>query len=201
MDAPLEEWDTDTVVAWLETLQLERYAPAFRKYRVDGRRLALGLSEKFMSAPARKCEATPSQNPAVGLRSEEAAQLGARGGAGMGRSRSKRGKRENSQSRARRGGRRAGSNNLASSPHSHRRGTSLRDVASAPAKIRPRNRLQEQEGKQARPTPRSSAAQGGADRLTVHTDIRQAPVGSVRVSSPVSSLRAKQTHGDVLAAV
>ena len=49
----LENWDTDAVAAWLSTLQLERYAPAFRKYRVDGRRLALGLSEKFMSAQLR----------------------------------------------------------------------------------------------------------------------------------------------------
>ena len=96
MDAPLEEWDTDTVVAWLEALQLERYAPAFRKYRVDGRRLALGLSEKFMSAQLRvnvRLHRLKIQQSASDLK--KAAQLGARGGAGMGRSRSKRGKREN----------------------------------------------------------------------------------------------------------
>ena len=51
--AALEDWDAEAVVAWLSSLQLERYAPAFRKYRVDGRRLALGLSEKFMSAQLR----------------------------------------------------------------------------------------------------------------------------------------------------
>ena len=222
----LRDWNTEDVVAWLSSLQLERYAPAFRKYRVDGEKLAMGLSEKFMSAQLRinvRLHRLKIQQMASDLlREDKDSDAGEDRKDGRVIKQGTRRRKRRGQGSSNAGtisGRRAGSNNLAVSPHLRRRAP--RDVFSAPAKIRPRNRQNgsaelRTESQSLDPRDRDcEAAISSADEQaseardglndSVPAQTQPAAANRVqlqtcqrRVSSPVSSLRAKHTQSRYL---